>query len=200
MPSSAGHSCRRCRQHGLFGSFRAQKPRGQNSLHFWAWESNLRNMAVLWADFRGKGKYWRRKGGRPTEQQSKQKFALRITGDTLQKVEKLYREDDCTSRSEFIEKAILFYVGYLTASDGNDYLPNVIISTVKGSLDSLESRLARLLFKIAVELSMMLHVTAATNEIDESTLSKLRGMCVNEVSRLQRTVTMDEAAAYQHGG
>lgn len=43
---------------------------------------------------------------------SKRKFALWVQPDTLKKVEKLYRDDDCKSRSEFIEKAILFYAGY----------------------------------------------------------------------------------------
>lgn len=118
----------------------------------------------------------------------------------MEKVNALYEQDDCISRSEFIEKAIRFYTGFLTAENGSDYFPNVIVSTVKGSLDSLENRMARLLFKIAVELSMMLHVTAATNEIDESTLSRLRGMCVNEVTRLQGSVTMENAVTYQHGG
>lgn len=71
---------------------------------------------------------------------SKRKFALWVQPDTLKKVEKLYRDDDCKSRSEFIEKAILFYAGYLTANDYRGYFPNVIVSTVKGTLDSLENR------------------------------------------------------------
>ena len=111
----------------------------------------------------------------------KRKFALWLRPETLAKIEKLYRDDDCRSRSEFIEKAVLFYAGYLTADDGQEYFPNVIVSTVKGSLDSLENRMASLLFKMAVELSMTLHVTAATNQIDADTLSRLRGLCVEEV-------------------
>ena len=87
----------------------------------------------------------------------KRKFALWLRPETLAKIEKLYRDDDCRSRSEFIEKAVLFYAGYLAADDGQEYFPNVIVSTVKGSLDSLENRMASLLFKMAVELSMTLH-------------------------------------------
>lgn len=129
----------------------------------------------------------------------KQKFALWVYPDTLKKVENLYRDDDCQSRSEFIEKAILFYAGYLTATDHKGYFPNVIVSTVKGTLDSLENRMASLLFKLAVEISMMLHVTAATNEVDESTLARLRGMCVGEVKRLHGSIPMEEAVRFQKG-
>ena len=42
----------------------------------------------------------------------KRKFALWLRPETLAKIEKLYRDDDCRSRSEFIEKAVLFYAGY----------------------------------------------------------------------------------------
>ena len=47
----------------------------------------------------------------------KNKFALWMYPETLERVEKLYREDGCKSRSEFIEKAINFYCGYLTAEN-----------------------------------------------------------------------------------
>lgn len=129
----------------------------------------------------------------------KQKFALWLYPETLEKVEKNYRGDDCKSRSEFIEKAILFYTGYLTANDYRGYFPNVIVSTIKGSLDSFENRMASLLFKTAVELSMMLHVTAANNEIDKASLSRLRGMCVDEVKRLHGSVSMEDAVKFQKG-
>ena len=129
----------------------------------------------------------------------KNKFALWMYPETLERVEKLYREDGCKSRSEFIEKAINFYCGYLTAENYREYFPSVIVSTVKGSLDSFENRMASLLFKTAVELSMMLHMTAANYDIDEEMLSRLRGMCVKEVKRLHGTVSLDDAVKFQKG-
>ena len=129
----------------------------------------------------------------------KNKFALCAYPETLERVEKLYREDGCKSRSEFIEKAINFYCGYLTAENYREYFPSVIVSTVKGSLDSFENRMASLLFKTAVELSMMLHITAANYDIDEEMLSRLRGMCVKEVKRLHGTVSLDDAVKFQKG-
>ena len=43
----------------------------------------------------------------------KRKFALWIRAETMEKIEALYKKDNCRSRSEFIEKAVLFYSGYL---------------------------------------------------------------------------------------
>ena len=50
--------------------------------------------------------------GKMSKQKKKQKFALWVTEETMKKVEKLYREENVKSRSEFIEKAINFYCGY----------------------------------------------------------------------------------------
>ena len=129
----------------------------------------------------------------------KRKFALWIRAETMEKIEALYKKDNCRSRSEFIEKAILFYSGYLTAEQTEGYLPAVVISAMQGSLGRYEDRTARLLFKMAVELSMSLHVTAANSEIDEGTLVKLRGLCVDEVKRIRGAVSFDDAYKFQKG-
>ena len=129
----------------------------------------------------------------------KNKFAVWIYPETLERVEKLYREDGCKSRSEFIEKAINFYCGYLMAENYREYFPSVIVSTVKGSLDSFENRMASLMFQYAVELTMMMHVTAASFQVDEETLSRLRGKCVNDVKKLNGRINFDDAVKYQKG-
>lgn len=134
-----------------------------------------------------------------SEPKDKRKFALWVREETMEKVEKLYRSENVKSRSEFIEKAINFYCGYLTANDGKEYFPQVIVSTLQGTLGGFENRMASLLFKMAVELSMSLHVTAANSEIDEETLVKLRGLCVDEVKRIHGTVSFDDAYKFQKG-
>mgnify|MGYP003301254028 CR=1 FL=1 len=57
----------------------------------------------------------------------KQKFALWTYPETMKRVETLYRDDGCKSKSEFIEKAINFYCGYLTAENYREYFPSVIL-------------------------------------------------------------------------
>ena len=129
----------------------------------------------------------------------KRKFALWAKEETYERVEKVYKEDGSKTKSEFIEKAINFYCGYLTAEDYRDYLPSVMTSTIKATLDGFEDRIASLLFKLAVETAMMLHVTASNNEIDEEILSELRGLCVNEVKRLHGRISLEDAVKFQKG-
>lgn len=131
--------------------------------------------------------------------ENKKKFALWLHPSALEKVDRLYQFDNCRSRSEFIEKAILFYAGYVSSEDCRDYYPEAIVSTVQGSLNSFENRMASLMFKNAVELAMMMHVTAANFRVDEDTLSRLRGKCVNDVKRLNGHISFDDAVKYQKG-
>ena len=131
--------------------------------------------------------------------ENKKKFALWIHPSAIEKVDRLYQLDNCRSRSEFIEKAVLFYAGYVSAEDCREYFPEAIVSTIQGSLDTFENRMASLLFKYAVELAMMMHVSAANFRVDEDTLSRLRGKCVAEVKRLNGSISFEDAVRYQKG-
>lgn len=131
--------------------------------------------------------------------ENKKKFALWMYPETYEKVESLYKEDNCESRSEFIEKAVLFYAGYLTSQNRDGYLPSVVTSTLKAIVAESDNRTSRMLFKIAVELAVLQNVVAATNEIDEVTLNRLRGECVKEVKRLNGSLSFDDAVDWQKG-
>ena len=123
----------------------------------------------------------------------KVKYTLYIDPAVLKRVDDLYKQDGCKSKSEFIEKAVSFYCGYLTAENYRDYLPKVILSTVQGTLDSFENRMATLIFKMAVELSVLNRVTAATVDVEELNLTRLRGRCVEDVKRINGCISFAQA-------
>lgn len=128
------------------------------------------------------------------------KFALYLYPETLERVRELYRQDDCISRSEFIEKAVRFYVGYLTAEDPSNYLPNLFLSNMRSIASESNSRTNRMLFKLAVEQAMMMmNVLAANYDIAPETLARLRGSCVQEVKRLNGTFSLEDAVDWQKG-
>lgn len=129
----------------------------------------------------------------------KRKFALWIKQSTIDMVEGIYKEDNCSSRSEFIEKAIIFYVGYLSSNDNSQYLPNVVTSTLKSIVAESDNRMSRLIFKLAVELAMTMNIIASSQDIDKLTLTKLRGECVKEVKRLNGSFSFDYAYNWQKG-
>ena len=129
----------------------------------------------------------------------KRKFALWIKQSTIDMVEGIYKEDNCSSRSEFIEKAIIFYVGYITSNNNSQYLPNVVTSTLKSIVAESDNRMSRLIFKLAVELAMTMNIIASSQDIDKLTLTKLRGECIKEVKKLNGSFSFDDAYDWQKG-
>ena len=127
------------------------------------------------------------------EKEGKRKFALYIRESTLAEVRKWYPLDDCTSQSEFIEKAIQFYIGFISSQNGSDYLPKIIISTLKGIVNESDNRIARILFKMAVEQAITMNVVAATCGISRDQLEKLRGTCVSQVKRTNGSYSFEDA-------
>ncbi len=118
--------------------------------------------------------------------------------DTIDLIESTYKKDNCKNKSEFIEKAVIFYCGYLSSNLNEKYLPNVITSTVKSSIEASEERLVRMIFKLAVELEMTMNVVAFTNNISRESLRKLRADCVDEVKKVNGSLSFEEAYDWQH--
>ena len=129
--------------------------------------------------------------------QNKVKFALWAYPETLKDVAVHYKNDNCKSQSEFIEKAIKFYIGYLDEEKSVIYISPMITETVKATIKGTEQRLARLLFKVAVELGKLSHMTAAINDVDDETMVKLRAMCTDEVRRINGVINFERAVRYQ---
>ena len=52
-------------------------------------------------------------------------------------VEKHYHEDNCSTKNEYIEKAIRFYSGYLDAAGASEYLPRILSDVLEGDRKSV---------------------------------------------------------------
>ena len=131
------------------------------------------------------------------EHETKIRIPLWIYPKTERKIDKHYKADNCKSPSEFIEKAILFYIGYLSQQDNLNYISPMITETVKAQINGTEQRLARLLFKVAVELGKLTHLLAAANDVDDETLRQLHVMCINEVRKINGVIDFEDAVRYQ---
>lgn len=127
----------------------------------------------------------------------KTRIPLWLYPNTIKGIDAILIKDNCKSRSEFIEKAIRFYSGYIAAEDGMKYLPTAITSAMSGIVNTSENRMSRLMFKLAVEMSMMMNILAVNADYDENTLRKLRGKCVEDVKRSVGSVTFEDIAKFQ---
>lgn len=120
----------------------------------------------------------------------KKKSAFWLHPDTKKKIMELYKNDNCGSQSEFVEKAILFYSSYIHTQNTGDFLPKTLSSMLTGIVQTTEDRLSRITFKLALEVCMMMHIIAELNELPDSYLNKLRDKCVKEVKKSIGTVNL----------
>ena len=128
--------------------------------------------------------------------EKKQKFALWVYPSTMEAIERYLEKSECRSKSDFIEKAILFYAGFLAAQTYQDYIPNVVISCMKGTLGMFERRTSNILFKVAVEISMMNFLLASAHRGSKETMESLRNMCIREVKSYNGSITLEDAVGF----
>ena len=100
-------------------------------------------------------------------EENKIKTTIWIYPSLLQRVDSWLEQDNCSSRSEFIDNAVRFYIGYLTSGDVSAYLSQALVATLKGTMDENSNRQRALLFKLCVEVNMLCHTMAAHYRADE---------------------------------
>ncbi|NBH18024.1 hypothetical protein D3Z55_11245 [Clostridiaceae bacterium] len=122
-----------------------------------------------------------------------------IEKEVLDMADSLLAAANVLFRNEFVTEALKFYCGYLNSGKAEDYLLQSLSSVLTSTVQDTENRLARMDFKIAVELSMLAHMIAyhSESQIDESTFRKLHAKCVGEVKRLNGAVELNDAYKYQ---
>jgi len=122
---------------------------------------------------------------------AKVRVGIYIEKAILEQADGLLETANVRSRNEFVAEALKFYMGYLLAGKAENYF------LLTGTVQDSENRLARMDFKIAVELSKLSQVIAYTHDVDEESLNRLHVKCVDEVRRINGTVKFEDAYHYQ---
>ena len=127
----------------------------------------------------------------------KTKFSIRGDTDLVELADTYIQSSAVKNRTELIENALRFYLGFLTAQKAEDYLLQSLSSVMTGTVQDSENRLARMDFKIAVELSKLSQVIAYSHDIDEDALKRLHLKCMEEVRRINGAIDFESAYKYQ---
>ena len=131
--------------------------------------------------------------------EDKKRHTVWLTPDAWSQVETSYTKDNCTTKNEYIEKAIRFYTGYLNTQNAASYLPRVLADVLEGKLGALGTRIGKLLFKLVVEQDMTSNITAAVNQIPLDDLERLRARCIRDVKKTNGVINLEDAVRYQNG-
>lgn len=129
--------------------------------------------------------------------EEKNRHTVWLTDGAWNAVKGHYQGDNCSTQSEYIEKAIRFYSGYLDAEQADSYLPRVLAQVLEGKLSALGRRIGKLLFKLSVDNALMANVIAYTADIDLDNLKRVRVNCIKDVKETNGEIDFEDAFKFQ---
>ena len=115
----------------------------------------------------------------------------------IRRMDAWMEEANCRSRSEFIEKAVRYYMGNLGTEDTSEYLSDALVATLRGIIADSANRTNGILFKSAVEQGILAHTIAAHFRADPINRRALRAYAVDEVRRTNGQLSYDRALDQQ---
>ena len=134
---------------------------------------------------------------RQTDYNRIEKITTYLTIEALKRCDSSMSLLSLKSRSTYIEQAVNFYSGYLQAQAHSDYLSAAVTQAVEGVIENTENRLARMMFKEAVELAKLTSMLADINEMDDSAIERLHYKCIQEVKKINGMITFEDAVKRQ---
>lgn len=129
----------------------------------------------------------------------KQRVVAWLYPDMIKTMEAMMQAKDMKNHTEFVSQAVDFYIGYLSSQNSTVFLSQNLLGAIQGTLQNTENRVANNLFRLSVEISMMMHLLATTLEVTDDELRSLRGRCVAEVKKTRGKIKLDDAVQFQQG-
>ena len=133
------------------------------------------------------------------KKEKKSPYRVWIKPSIMERVEAIKEADNCSSNSEFVEKALQFYLGYLTSKENRFFLPNAITSTMKSIVNESANQQRTLMFKMAVEMAIMMNILALNNNLESEAIDRLRGFCIQEVKKSNGMLSYEDVLKSLYG-
>lgn len=130
----------------------------------------------------------------------KKKHTVWIADEVWEKAEERYEEYNFRSVSELIDQALEFYLSYRAAGEAEIYLTETLTQTLRSTVQQTENRLAKVLYKLAVEDAMIKQLLAAAARVSPDQMQALRKHCIDEIKTLNGILDLKTAAKRQVDG
>ena len=129
-----------------------------------------------------------------------QKYAYWMTPSMVAEITKMMPEANATSKTDFVRKAVAFYIGYIRQQKNINYLAPMLAGAIKSEVRSLGKDVCEMLFKLAVEMGINSNITAAVNDIEDESLENIRRNVAQEIARVNGILTFEDANEWQNVG
>ena len=118
----------------------------------------------------------------------KKHISLWIDAQLLNNCDANQKLTKAKNRSEFFQEALEFYNGYLHDKHNEEYINQKVVNTMQGMIESLERRIARQMFKQAVETAKVFWLVVKGFNIEPEDVDDFHTDCVEEVKRINGAI------------
>ena len=122
------------------------------------------------------------------------KYTLTIRMDEKIRYEMQERLGEAHVRSlnAFVLKAIDFYLGYLRQGKNLNFISPILASSIKSEIKNTEHNLSEMVYKMAVQLSMLTQVVADDHEFRSEYLEELYRWSAEKVASTNGIISLED--------
>ena len=128
--------------------------------------------------------------------ENKKKYAYYMRPSLVQEMESMLDEANATSKSDFVNIAVRFYLDYLHNQKSVDFISPMLARTIKSEVESVEKNISEMLYKLAVEESKLCVTLALDEDSERFDYDKLNEFCAQTVARNNGVISFEEAGDY----
>ena len=128
--------------------------------------------------------------------ENKKKYAYYMRPSLVQEMESMLDEANATSKSDFVNIAVRFYLDYLHNQKSVDFISPMLARTIKSEVESVEKNISEILYKLAVEESKLCVALALDEDSERFDYDKLNEFCAQTVARNNGVISFEEAGDY----
>ena len=96
------------------------------------------------------------------------------------------------SLTAFVFKAIDFYLGYLRQGKNLNYISPILASSIKSEIKNTEHNLSEIIFKMAVQITMLTQVVADDHEFRSEYLEELYRWSAKKVAATNGIISLED--------
>lgn len=134
------------------------------------------------------------------DKEIKKRLAVWLYPSTEKRITEALERLDYKSPSEFIEQAVIHYIGYLETRGSGDYISELINKSVKAIVNESTNKVSKNLFRVAYELAMLDCFIATANNYTPEQLDAMRRKALREVKNTNDILRFEKAANFYEDG
>ena len=119
-------------------------------------------------------------------------LTIRMDGKTEQEIREKMDDAHVRSLNAFVLKAIDFYLGYLRQGKNLNYISPILASSIKSEIKNTEHNLSEMVYKMAVQLSMLTQIVADDHEFRSEYLEELYRWSAEKVASTNGIISLED--------